>query len=230
VALVGGDRTCEIAAHALAAAGVGALRWVAPPERALWSATRSESVSRAAASDRMSAALAAWRGSNPEVVVEGVPLPVASASGAESLGTLGDQWLGCLRGASAVLRSGFDDDPMLGAAVRLGIPAVVVRGREAEGIELVSFRAHGPCPHVPLDGPSRAGAPPDESAAAVVAGHLAAAEILVGLAGIDPGRGGVATARMLRLPPAEAVPHSADIPWNPACFACGGSGQEMSFA
>jgi hypothetical protein len=164
---------------------------------------------------------------------------VASAPGAESLGALGDQWLGCLRGANAVLRSGFDDDPMLGAAVRFGIPAVVVRGREAEGIELVSFRAHGPCPHVPLDGPTKgqtkgqtkAGAPPDESAAAVVAGHLAAAEILVGLAGIDPpGRGGVATARMLRLPPAQAVPHSADIPWNPACFACGGSGQEMSFA
>jgi hypothetical protein len=177
VALVGGDRTCEIAAHALAAAGVGALRWVAPPERALGSATISGA---------MSETVAAWRGSNPEVVVEEMALPVALVAGAESLGALGEQWLGCLRGASAVLRSGFDDDPMLGAAVRLGIPAVIVRGREAEGIELVSFRVHGPCPHVPLDGPSKAGAPPDDDdgAAAVVAGHLAAAEILVGLAGI----------------------------------------------
>jgi hypothetical protein len=229
VALVGGDRTCEIAAHALAAAGVGALRWVARPERALGSATKSETMSERMSATN-SATLAAWRGSNPEIVVEGMDLPVASAPGAESIGALGDQWLGCLRGASAVLRSGFDDDPMLGAAVRLGIPAVIVRGREAEGIELVSFRAHGPCPHVALDGPSRAGAPPDDGAAAVVAGHLAAAEILVGLAGIEVARPGFGTARMLRLPPAHAVPHSADIPWNPACFACGGSGQEMSFA
>lgn len=224
--LVGGDRTCEIAAHALAAAGVGALRWVARPDR------RSLGSGSGTISETMSSRLAAWRGSNPEVVVEGMALPVAaaSASGAESPGALGDQWLGCLRGASAVLRSGFDDDPMLGAAVRLGIPAVIVRGREAEGIELVSFRAHGPCPHVPLDGPSKTGAPPDGGAAAVVAGHLAAAEILVGLAGIELARPDVGTARMLRLPPGQAVPDSADIPWNPACFACGGSGQEMSFA
>jgi hypothetical protein len=218
---VGGDRTCEIAAHALAAAGVGALRWVAPPERALDGATRS-----GATSPTKAAMLAAWRGSNPEVQVDEMALPAASGA----LGTLGDQWLGCLRGASAVLRSGFDDDPMLGAAVRLGIPAVIVRGREAEGIELVSFRAHGPCPHVPLDGTTKVTAAADDGASAVVAGHLAAAEILVGLCGIDTARPGVVTARMLRLPPGEAVPHSADIPWNPACFACGGSGQEMSFA
>jgi len=100
VVLVGGDRTCEIAAQALAAAGVGALRWVARPDR------RSLGSGSGTISETMSSRLAAWRGSNPEVVVEGMALPVAaaSASGAESPGALGDQWLGCLRGASAVLR------------------------------------------------------------------------------------------------------------------------------
>lgn len=221
---MGGDRTCEIAAHALAAAGVSDLRWISRAEQA-----------------PTAAVLAAWQDSNPEVTVEWLPLP----GGDED--ALGAAWLGCLRGASAILRSGFDDDPLLAAAVRLGIPVVVVRTRAQDesrdasnampGIDLLSFRVHGPCPHVPLDRPRQAGAIPDGGALAVVAGHLAATELLVGLAGVSPPPGPGATARLLRIPfsasgpgDAQGLPHSADIPWSPACFACGGSGQEMTFS
>jgi hypothetical protein len=221
VAVVGGDLTCQIAAHALAAAGVGRLRWV----------------SRGAAPPP-AATVDAWRDSNPELALEGAALP-QTEGGPEPEGGPGRAWLACLAGASAVLRSGFDDDAMLAATVRLGIATVVVRGREAEGVELLSFRVHRPCPHVPLDAPAQAAAAsPDAGAQAVLAGQLAAAEVLVALAGIappgahaaEPGGGASGSARMLRLPAAEGPTRSADIPWSPGCFACGGSGQEMTFS
>jgi hypothetical protein len=220
VAVVGGDVTCQLAAHALAAAGVGGVRWV----------------SRAAAPPP-AAMVNAWRESNPELAIEWAALP--ETDGRTEPEAPGRAWLARLAGASAVLRSGFDDDPMLAVTVRLGIPTVVVRGREAEGVELLSFRVHRPCPHVPLDTPSKAaGAPPDAGAHAVLAGHLAAAEVLVALVGMVPAGAHAAdlagtasgSARMLRLPGAEGPPHSADIPWSPGCFACGGSGQEMTFS
>ena len=220
VAVVGGDLTCRVAAHALAAAGVGRLRWV----------------SRGAAPPP-AAPVDAWRESNPELALEPAARP--ETDGGIEPEAAGRAWLACLAGASAVLRSGFDDDAMLAATVRLGIPTVVVRGREAEGVELLSFRVHRPCPHVPLDAPAQAAAAaPDAGAHAVLAGHLAAAEVLVALAGIappgadaaEPGGGASGSARMLRLPGAEGPPRSADIPWSPGCFACGGSGQEMTFS
>jgi hypothetical protein len=39
----------------------------------------------------------------------------------------------------------------------------------------------------------------------------------------------VSTARHLRLPLGRGTPRVQDIPWSPACFACGGHGAEMSF-
>lgn len=153
------------------------------------------------------------RASNPDLTIEHAGLPAA-----------GDEWLAALADLDAVLRSDFDDDPMLRAAVRRGVPVVAARGRD-EGVELISFRRNGPCPHAPLDVPSQRSAPASDGAAAVVAGTLAAAEILHVLLGI----GGEAPARHLSLPLDGRPPRAQEIPWSPACFACGGQGSEMSF-
>ncbi|HEX3698719.1 MAG TPA: ThiF family adenylyltransferase [Polyangia bacterium] len=154
------------------------------------------------------------RGSNPDVAIEHGALPEGGAA-----------WLAVLDGVDAVLRSGFDDDPLLRAAVRRGLPVVAVRGRD-EGVELIAFRKNGPCPHAPLDVPAQASAPPSEGAAAIVAGTLAATEILHVLLG----NGGTAPARHLGLPLDGRPLRAAELPWSPACFACGGHDSEMSFA
>ncbi|HVR64915.1 MAG TPA: ThiF family adenylyltransferase [Polyangia bacterium] len=194
VAVVGGDLTAQVAAHYLAAAGVGRLRWLGG--------------GAADGDDDL-------RASNPDVAIEHLPLPADGE---------GDAWVAALDGVDAVVRSGFDDDPMLRAAVRRGVPVVVVRGRD-EGVELVSFRRNGPCPHAPLEVPSQRSAPASDRAAAVVAGTLAATEALHTLLGI----GGDAPARHLSLPLDGRPPRAQEIPWSPACFACGGHGSEMSF-
>jgi hypothetical protein len=157
------------------------------------------------------------RGSNPDVAIEHQALPDG-----------GQAWLTALDGVDVVLRSGFDDDPLLRAAVRLGVPVVAVRGRD-EGVELISFRKNGPCPHAPLDVPAQASAPASDGAAAIVAGTLAATETLHALLGNDNG-GGSSSARHLSLPLDGRPPRAQEIPWSPACFACGGHGSEMSFA
>jgi adenylyltransferase/sulfurtransferase len=154
------------------------------------------------------------RGSNPDLVIEHCPVPAD-----------GDGWLAALEGLGAVLRSGFDDDAMLRAAVRRGIPVVAVRGRE-EAVDLISFRHNGPCPHAPLEVPAQPAAPSSSGAAAIVAGTLAATELLHTLLG----NGGDAPARHLRLPLDGGPPRAQPIPWSPACFACGGHGTEMSFS
>jgi hypothetical protein len=128
---------------------------------------------------------------------------------------------------------------MLSAAVRAAVPAVVMRGRE-DGVDVVSFRRHGPCPHAPLDLPEKPAGAPDDGAGAVVAAHIAAAEALMLIA--ETGTDG-ARARHLSIPLRvgdgdrkadgdAAVPaaRAVDIPWAPECFACGGSGAQMSFA
>ena len=204
VVVVGDDLTCEVAARALAAAGVGALRFV----------RRS-----GAPSDVV---VAAMRGSNPDARVETRTWP-----------RTGTEWVDVLEGATAVVRSGFDDDALLRAAIRRGVPVVVVRaGRQ--GIDVMSFRRHGPCPHAGLDVPVvRASPLPEDGAACVVAGQLAAAEILWVLLGETAGQGtsgGGARARHTRLPLDGGDPRTTDIPWTPECFACGGSGSEMNFA
>ncbi len=138
----------------------------------------------------------------------------------------GSAWMTALRGASVVIRSGFEDDAMLNAAIRLGIPAVVMR-TGVGGIDLIAFRRQGPCPHAPLDfsrAPAVSAVATDE-AAAVLAGTLAATEALWILAHPEaPPR-----ARHLRLPLDGGSPLAQDIPWTPECFVCGGSGQEASF-
>jgi hypothetical protein len=133
----------------------------------------------------------------------------------------GEGWVDALRGVTLVLRDGFDDDPMLRAAVRLGVPVVVMRGGRA-GADVVSFRHHGPCPHAALDVPARAADPiPEDGGLAVVAGTLAAAEACWRIA--SPAEG--PRARHLKLSP-EGEPVAQDIPWAPECFVCGGQARE----
>jgi hypothetical protein len=214
---VGDDLTCEIVARALSAGGVGTLRLV----------RRTGPLS--------ADVVTALGASNPDVVVEtrGWPLrqdaDQLDRAGRDTGGTgSGGGWLDVLTGATVVVRSGFDDDPMLRATVRLGVPAVVARGRD-DSVEVVSFRRHGPCPHAPLNVPEQSGVPPQDGPGAVVAGHVAAAEVLVLLAGAEVG---VARARRISIPLHGATagePRSTDISWTPECFVCGGSGSEMSF-
>jgi hypothetical protein len=162
------------------------------------------------------------------VVLGGEPAALAAEDGgAEVLRRSwprgGADWLEALAGCSLVVRSGFDDDALLRATVRLGIPLVVARaGRE--GVDLLSFRRHGPCPHAALDVPARpASGGGDDPASAVVAGTLAAAEAAWRLARPDdPPR-----ARQLRLP-AGGPPLTQELPWTPECFLCGGSGREAA--
>jgi hypothetical protein len=201
VVVAGDDLGAEVCARALAAAGVGTLRLVRrggpPPETVLW----------------------ALRASNPEVNVETRAWPRVTLQ--ESAGTA---WTTAIAGAAAIVRSGFDDDALLRAAVRLGVPAVIMRGTGAAA-DVISFRKHGPCPHLDLAVPEQgAGLVPDEGPAAVVAAQLAAAEALVIIAGAATG---VARARHVRVTldgdPSEGPTRAADVPWTPECVACGGT-------
>jgi len=195
VAVVGDDLTAEVAARALAAGGVGQLLLV----------RRSGPWPEAVA--------AAVGGSNPEARVALRAWPVTGAA-----------WLEALAGCDAIVRSDFDDDPMLRAAVRLGIPVVVARA-SAAAVDVVSFRRHGPCPHAPLDvAEATAAVPPAEGAAAVIAGEMAAAEVLLLLAGALAGAG---RAHHARIPLDGGEPRATEIPWAPECFTCGGAGSEM---
>jgi hypothetical protein len=157
---------------------------------------------------------ASLEGSNPGVAIQHAPRP-----------TQGAAWLEALAGAALVVRAGFDDDAMLNAAVRLGIPAITMRADEGAA-DVVAFRAHGPCPHMPLDVPPVAAVAAPDGAASVVAGTLAAAEALH----IIVGSGGTARAHHLRVPIDGGDAVTQDLPWTPECFRCGGSGTEMSFS
>jgi len=141
--------------------------------------------------------------------------------GEEEWPTDGEAWLAALAGGTLILRAGFDDDPMLRAAVRLGIPVVVVRGGQT-GADVVSFRHHGPCPHASLDVPFRSADPTGEDGGlAVVAGTLAAAEAAWRIARPEDGP----RARHLKVA-LDADPVAQEIPWAPECFVCGGRASE----
>lgn len=142
-----------------------------------------------------------------------------------------------LANASLLVKEGFDDDPWLGAAIRRGCPAIFARAFRDENrdvVELLSLRRQGPCPHHPLDRPTQtdrtSGKRADAGAAATVAGTLAAAEALRLLGARGRGEPDSSPARHLRLTLGGTVaPRVQDIPWSPACFACGGQGTEASF-
>ena len=116
----------------------------------------------------------------------------------------GAGWLATLDGVDLVVRSGFDDDAMLGAAARLGLPVVVVRAT-SDFVDLVSFPRRAPAPDASLEVPSSHATPTDRGAAAVLAGTLAAAEALTSLARGD------APARHLRLPLDGGAPLAQQI-------------------
>src|SRR5581483_10192482 len=111
-------------------------------------------------------ALAALRASNPDVVIETRVWP-----------TTGEAWVTALDGADLVVRAGFDDDPMLRATARLGIPAVLLRALD-DRVEVLSVREQGPCPHVDLAIPPRRAQGVTAGAAAVVAATAGASEAL----------------------------------------------------
>jgi molybdopterin-synthase adenylyltransferase len=113
-----------------------------------------------------------------------------------------------LDGAELVVRSGFDDDAVLGMTKRLGIPAVFVRS-QPDMVDLISFPARAPDPDAPLDLPATTATRPHDGAAAVVAGTLAASEAIQVLLG----RGPRARARLLRLPLDGRPPQGQEIPW-----------------
>lgn len=195
---MGDDLTAEIVVRALAAGGVGTLRLV----------RRSGPLPEVVG--------AAVTGSNPEVRLDVRARPVSGAG-----------WLDALAGCEAIVRSGFDDDPMLRAAVRLGVPVVVARAG-TDAVDVVAFRRHGPCPHAPLDIPEvPASVQPVEGAAAVIAGELAAAEALLLLGGTRADAPGRAHHAHVALD--GGASRSVDFPWAPECFSCGGAGSEMAF-
>ena len=144
-------------------------------------------------------------------------------------------WLAALDGADLVVRAGFDDDPMLRATVRLGIPAVLLRALD-DRVELLAVREQGPCPHVDLAIPPRRAEGASAGATAVVAATLGASEALWLLVRRDEARRPDARprrknapARHLSLPlsPDGGAPRVQEIPWTPECFACGGGSVEM---
>jgi hypothetical protein len=119
----------------------------------------------------------------------------------------GDAWMKALAGIDLVVRAGFDDDAMLGAAKRLGLPVVVARALQSE-VDVVSFPRRAPMPDTSLEVPPRAAATSTSGAADVLAGTLAAAEALTRLVRID---GDIGRIRHLRLPLDGGAPLAQEI-------------------
>jgi hypothetical protein len=120
--------------------------------------------------------------------------------------------LGPLDGLQLVVRSGFDDDALLPAARRLGLPVVVMRA-SGDVVDVLSFprRDADAAPATNSVGiPFRAAAPPDDGAAGVLAGTIAAAEALHALLA-EPGPGSTMV-KHLRLPLDGREPLRQEIP------------------
>ena len=192
VIVVGADLCAETAARYLAAAGVGRIGLICAIEHA-------------------QTLVPFLRASNPEIQVLQHEWPRDGAG-----------WLAALEGATLCVRSGFDDDSMLRAAVRYGLPVIAARGRN-DRAEVIALRKQGPCPHTPVDIPEQRGTPSEPGAGAVLAGTLAATEALLALAGA----GGDARARHISVPLDGGEVRAQEIPWAPECFRCGGSSAEM---
>lgn len=197
------DLVAEVLARYLAAAGVGELRLIGGDGTG------------------EPAFAAALRASNPDVVLEGRAWPEGEGAG--------DAWVAALEGADLVVRAGFDDDPMLRATVRLGIPAVLLRALD-DRVEMLALREQGPCPHVDLAIPARHTHSLSSGATAVVAATVGASEVLWLLVRQPdhsaPRPRKNAPARHLSLSLDGGVPRVQEIPWAPECFACGGASVE----
>ncbi len=130
-------------------------------------------------------------------------------------------WLDAIAGATAVVRAGFEDDALGRVTVRLGIALVVARAT-CDAVDVISFRQQLSCPHGSLAVAAQADtAAESDSAAGVLAGTLAATELLWVLACPDvPPR-----ARHLRLGLHGAIPVAQDLPWAPECAPCAASRQ-----
>jgi hypothetical protein len=199
VALLGADTAIETAALYLAGAGVQKLRLVVREGDAPSAARIATEVHELASAARVTT----------------LPWPAD-----------GPGWVAALHGTQLAVRSGFDDDALLRAALRLGLPVIVMRVREA-GADVLSFRHQGPCVHAALDVPLRSAvAEAHEGPAAVLAGTLAAAEAL----GLLVDAQAPPRARHLSVPLDGGAPATVDIPWTPECYLCGGSGRETARA
>ncbi len=126
--------------------------------------------------------------------------------------TVGDgaAWLDALGGVDLVVRTDFDDDAMLGAAARLGVPVIVARA-EPDRVDLLSFPRRAPDPTAEIDVRARPAQASADGATGVLAGTLAAAEALAALLrpeGDPPAR----SPRHLRLPVDGGDPLAQDIP------------------
>ncbi len=119
----------------------------------------------------------------------------------------GEAWMEALAGVDLVVRAGFDDDAMLGAAKRLGLPVVVARALPTE-VDVLSFPRRAPAPDASLEVPPRAASASTSAATEVLAGTLAAAEALIRLGRID---GDIGRIRHLRLPLDGGAPLAQEI-------------------
>ncbi len=70
----------------------------------------------------------------------------------------GAGWMAALTEIDLVVRAGFDDDAMAGAAARLGIPVVVMRALP-DRVDLVSFPRRAPAADAALEVPAQTAAP-----------------------------------------------------------------------
>ncbi len=122
----------------------------------------------------------------------------------------GAAWLDALGGVDLVVRTDFDDDAMLGAAARLGVPVVVARA-EPDRVDLLSFPRRAPDPGAELDVRARPAHAAADGATGVLAGTLAAAEALATLVRHDAEQR-TRSARHLRLPVDGGGPLAQDIP------------------
>ena len=121
----------------------------------------------------------------------------------------GDAWLEALAQIDLVVRAGFDDDPMLGAAKRLGLPVIVARATPTQ-VDVISFPRRAPAPDASLEVPPQAAEPAAPGAADVVAGALAAAEALVRIAHVNGNVEG-GRIRHLRLPVDGGAPLAQEL-------------------
>jgi hypothetical protein len=125
----------------------------------------------------------------------------------------GAAWLETLANIDLVLRTDFDDDAMLGAAARLGVPVVVARA-EADRVDLVAFPRRPPDPGAEIDIRARPSQRAADGPTGVLAGALAAAEALAALVrDVDTSSG--RSKRHLRLPVDGGEPIAQDIGQRP---------------